>query len=379
MKDLIKKIEVNINHKDFNFFSKLQKEDLTFLLEYNDKILWQKIFDFAYLTKKHFVNNISYYRGLIEFSNLCIKNCNYCGIRKDNKSVERFSMEEEEILSLAKWAYDNEYGSITLQSGERIDDTFIDFVEDILFNIKKSYPKLGITLCLGEQSFETYERWKKMGADRYLLRIETSNEKLYKKLHPQDGNHDFQKRIECLKSLKKLDYQVGTGVMIGLPYQKACDLADDLIFFRDFDIDMLGMGPYIFHADTPLGTYVNKNNLNDETTKKMRFNLSLKMIAIARLFLKDVNIAATTALQSLDPLGREKGLKCGANILMPIITSTEHRGKYQLYENKPCIDDDKSDCKNCLTRRVLSIGDSVGWGENGNSRHFYNRLNAKNQ
>lgn len=352
----------------------LTKEDLIYLLSINDEDELNKLFEKAYSIKEKYIGRISHYRGLIEFSNYCIKDCNYCGIRKSNDLVDRFFMNKEEILKMAKWAYDNEYGSVTLQSGERKDKQFTDFMTDVIASIKDfSGGKLGMTLCMGEQDEEVYKKWFDAGGHRYLLRIETTNRELYEKIHIKDEKHSFETRVKCLKSLRKIGYQVGTGVMIGLPNQTIEDLANDIIFFKDMDIDMIGMGPYIVHKDTPIGKMAIEQGLDSEESKKNRFLLGLKMIAVTRIFLKDVNIAATTALQALDSLGREKGIKAGANILMPIITLEEYREKYQLYDNKPCLDDNADKCKNCLTGRVMSVGEKVGFNEFGDSKHFFNR------
>ncbi len=352
----------------------LKKDDLLYLLNLKDKENLDMLYKKAYEVKEKYVGKKAYYRGLIEFSNICIKDCLYCGIRKSNTNVDRFNTSKEEILKMAMWAYENNYGSVTLQSGERQDEVFIDFITDLIEEIVlKTSGKLGITLCLGEQSEETYKKWLNKGAHRYLLRIETSNADLYKKIHPNNDLHSLETRISCLKSLKQIGYQVGTGVMIGLPYQTYENLVDDVLFFKDMDIDMIGMGPYVVHKDTPLGEYALNNNLDTKEKKEERFNLGLKMIAITRLYLKDVNIAATTALQALNPLGRELGLKAGANILMPIITLEEYREKYQLYDDKPCINDSADKCKNCLANRVMSVGDKVAFGEWGDSPHFKNK------
>lgn len=302
-----------------------------------------------------------YFRGLIEFSNHCVKDCYYCGIRKSNPNVVRFAMDEKEILACAKAAQEMDYGSVVLQSGERQDEAYVRFIEDILCKIKASTSgKLGITLSLGEQTVETYERWFKAGAHRYLLRIETGNPTLYKRLHPED--HSFQTRRECLRTLRKVGYQVGTGVMIGLPFQTYEDLIEDIRFFEREDIDMVGMGPYVPHQDTPL---VPTGHDPEEN-----FRLGLVMIALTRLVLKDVNIAAATALQTLDPSGREKGVQAGANIIMPNITPTDYRKLYQLYDNKPCLDENAHQCKSCLERRILAAGAEIGYGEWGDSKHF---------
>ena len=352
----------------------LTEEELRFLMSVTNEEDLQKIYKKAYQVKAKFVEPVAYYRGLIEFSNRCIKNCKYCGIRRDNDKVDRFDMSYEDIIKMAQWAYDHEYGSITLQSGERSDQEFVDYVVDLIKDIKKiGDGSLGITMCVGEQSEESYRRMVEAGASRYLLRIETTNPDLYHKIHPRDDLHSFETRGECLKRCRKVGFQVGTGVMIGLPGQTEEDLVNDILFYRDMDIDMIGMGPYVVHHDTPLGQEALAMGLDSKEGKDRRIQLGLKMIALTRLFLKDVNIAATTALQALDPLGREKGLEAGANILMPIITIPEHRAKYLLYDNKPCVDDNADKCKDCLTRRVMSIGDRVGWKENGDSKHFFKR------
>ncbi len=357
-------LDIILEKKDFSF------EDLVFLLSLEKEEDLNKLYEKAYEVKLENVGNEAYYRGLIEFSNYCIKNCNYCGIRKDKKT-DRYEMTQSEIVEMAKWAYENEYGSVTLQAGERVDDEFIQFCDDAIKNIRDlSNGELGMTLSLGEQNSKTYKKWFDYGAHRYLLRIETTNRELYKKLHPDDDLHNFDNRVNCLKELKQIGYQVGTGVMIGLPGQTIEMLAKDIMFFKDMDIDMIGMGPYIVSQGTPTGDDVLAKDLDSKEEQNKRFLLGLKMIAVTRLYLKDVNIAATTALQGLNPLGREKGLKAGANILMPIITLPDYRAKYQLYDNKPCIEDTSEHCKKCLSGRVKSVGDVIGYGKWGDSPHF---------
>lgn len=352
----------------------LTRDDLIYLLSLTDAADLQALYDRAYAVKAAGVGRIVYYRGLIEFSNRCIKNCLYCGIRRDNGEVERFDTEREDILAMAKWAYDNQYGSLTLQSGERQDEAFIDYIEGLVRDIKAlSRGGLGITLCVGEQEESAYCRWFEAGAHRYLLRIETSNPALYARLHPQDGHHDWYVRKGCLDTLRSIGYQVGTGDMIGLPGQTIEDLADDILFYRNMDIDMIGMGPYVVHHNTPLGRSVVAQGLDSAEEKKRRLHLGLKMIAVTRLFLPDVNIASTTALQALHPMGRELGLKAGANVLMPIVTVPKFRSQYLLYDNKPCVEDTPGQCKNCLAARVASVGDTVGLGQWGDSPHFFHK------
>lgn len=314
-----------------------------------------------------------YYRGLVELSNICSKDCFYCGIRKGNTHVERYNIEDEHIVNAAKFAWENKYSSIVLQAGERSDGAFINRITQLLEIIKKeTNNELGITISLGEQSKETYQKWFNSGAHRYLLRIETSSPILYKQLHPNNDSHDYEERVKCLDKLREIGYQVGTGVMIGLPWQTYEDLANDLLFMKTRDIDMCGMGPYIEHEDTPL--YESRSML---WPIEERFNTSLNMIAILRILMKDINIAATTALQAIEPMGREKALKVGANIIMPNITPTSHRKDYQLYQNKPCTDEGAEDCGNCMGIRIEMADREPGLGEWGDSKHFKNRINSE--
>jgi biotin synthase len=348
-----------LNQKEYS------KDDLISLLSLNDQGDVQQLYKRAYDIKLQYVGNRVYYRGIIELSNICSKNCYYCGIRRDVMDIVRYQMTKDEILSAAAWAYQNAYGSIVMQSGERQDIAYSDFITEILEGIAKlSNGELGITLSLGEQTRETYKRWFNAGAKRYLLRIETSSPELYKKYHPAD--HNFEERLRCLKTLKELDYQTGTGVMIGLPGQTVADLADDLLFFKNMDIDMIGMGPYIPHSDTPMYDWIK----DFDAIKDKQLELGLKMIAVARILLKDINIASTTALQALHPLGREQGLQAGANIVMPNITDTKYRASYKLYDGKPCMDELGEKCKECMGCRVASIGEEVGYNEHGDSPHF---------
>ena len=323
--------------------------------------------------KNQFLGNKVHFRGLIEFSNICEKDCYYCGIRKSNKKVNRYNLTDDEILEAARFAYENRFGSVVLQSGEVASPLFTKRIERLLSEIKSlSNGKLGITLSLGEQEPDVYKRWFEAGAHRYLLRIETTNEALYHKIHPGDRLHDFKRRIECLASLRKAGCQTGTGVMIGLPFQTIEDLAADLLFFRDFDIDMVGMGPYIEHSETPLYQYCNHLLPIHE-----RFDLSLKMISVLRILMKDINIAAATALQAIDPLGREKAVDVGANIIMPNITPGLYRNDYRLYDNKPCVNEERTQCLGCLDARVVLADGEIGYGEWGDSRHFMKKNKAE--
>lgn len=320
-------------------------------------------------TKEREIGNKVYFRGLIEFSNICAKDCFYCGIRKSNHKVVRYEVPDDEILESCRFAWENNFASVVLQSGELSSPAFVKRVDKLLRKIKQmSNGELGITLSCGEQSRETFLRWRESGAHRYLLRIESSNRELYYKIHPENDMHAFEKRLQALADLKACGYQVGTGVMIGLPFQTYEDLANDLLFFKEFDIDMCGMGPYLEHEDTPLYQY--RNLL---ITKQERFDLALNMIAVLRLLMPDINIAAATALQAIDPAGREKAIAVGANVIMPNLTPTKYREEYQLYENKPCLDEDAELCRNCLEARIHMAGAEIGYGEWGDSKHFLKR------
>lgn len=317
------------------------------------------------------VGNVVYFRGLIEFSNICSKDCYYCGIRKSNHEAKRYNLSDEEILNAARFAFESNYGSVVLQGGELSGPAFAKRITNLVKGIKQlSGDKLGITLSVGEQTPEVYRQWFEAGAHRYLLRIESSDRDLYYRIHPKDESHRFEQRLQALYDLKDAGYQLGTGVMIGLPFQTIEHLADDLLFMKALDIDMCGMGPYIEHADTPLWQYRGLLMPLEE-----RFNLALKMIAVLRIMMKNINIASATALQAIDPIGREKALKIGANIIMPNITPGAYRNDYKLYENKPCTDEEAADCKNCLEARIHMSGNRIGYNEWGDSLHFRDKQN----
>ncbi len=342
-----------------------EKEQLEFMLELdeaNQKQLFQKAGD----VKEKAVGNKVYFRGLIEFSNVCAKDCYYCGIRRSNKKNDRYNLTDEEILDAAAYAHNQNYASIVLQSGELANRDFTQRIDRLLQKIhQKTNGDLRVTLSLGEQSPEIYRQWYESGAHRYLLRIETTNEKLYRTIHPEDTIHSFSKRLQALETLKQTGYQTGTGVMIGLPFQTIEDLANDLLFMKQFEIDMVGMGPYVEHSDTPL--YQLKKHL---WPLEERFRMSLKMIAGLRLLMPKINIAAATALQTIDKIGREKAIRAGANVIMPNITPGQYRDSYKLYDNKPCTDENADDCTNCLNIRIGMTGNQIGLGEWGDSAFF---------
>lgn len=346
------------------------KENIVELLGEKDPNRVQQLYDDAFRTKIDNVGNKVYLRGLVEITNICRKNCLYCGIRRDNPSNDRYEIDIEDVIPAARFAYEQGYGSMVIQGGERHDKKFRDKITSILKEVRKisSESPLGITLSLGEQPFDVYQEWFEAGAHRYLLRIESSTQELFEKIHPVDESHSFQTRLTALKDLRRAGYQVGTGVMIGLPFQILGHLADDLLFFKSFDIDMCGMGPYLEHSQTPLYQY--KDLL---IPKEERLQLSLKMVAILRLMMPKINIAATTAMQSIDPAGREKAILAGANVIMPNLTLTEVRGDYSIYENKPGVGEDASITSSSLERMLQNAGIPIGYNEWGDSLHFKDR------
>ena len=294
--------------------------------------------------RKEVVGDEVHLRALIEFSNICRCNCFYCGLRSENKNADRYRMSENEIFDLAEKAVSYGYRTIVMQSGE---DAFYtaEILADILKKIKCLKPEPAITLSIGERSYEDYKILKDAGADRFLLRIETTDRNLYKKLHP---NMDYDNRIRCLKDLKKLGYEVGTGSLIGLPNQTLESIADDILFFKEIGADMIGVGPFIPHKETPL-----KNEANGD------FWLALKVMALTRIILPDINIPATTAMETLNPNGRIIALNSGANVVMPNVTSTEYRAKYEIYPGKICINENPEQCFGCISGKIKAIGRTI--------------------
>ena len=357
-----------MNIKDILHKENFTKEDLVLLLSARGEEQ-TSLFEKAKGIKEKHIGNVVYFRGLVEYSNRCGKNCCYCGIRSGNKTIDRYTVTDNEVLQAAQMVMDNRYGSMVLQSGERSDKSFINHITSLIEKIKQlSNNRIGITLACGEQSESVYRQWFEAGAHRYLLRIETSNPELYAKIHPQDKKHDYLSRLECLNRLRRVGYQVGTGVMIGFPMQSVENLAEDLLFFQKQDIDMVGMGPYLVHNETPLASQSQECFSLEE-----RFNLSINMIACLRILMKDINITATTAIQTLHPQGREIAIEVGANIVMPNLTPLKYRENYKLYENKPSVSEDAQDSKDQLEQRIKTINHRIGYDDWGDSAHFHLR------
>ncbi len=333
----------------------------------------KELFAEASCIRKKAVGEDVYFRGIIEYSNVCEKNCYYCGIRRGNEKVNRYRMTFQEIKNCLAFIQKAQYGSVVLQSGELMTEEAKVFLLNLVDFIHTKYPKMGITLSCGELPYPFLEKLKEAGAHRYLLRIETSVPKLYKSLHPKD--HSLKKRIECLKNLKRLNYQVGCGNMIGLPGQTIEDMMADLQFFQEMDFDMFGLGPYVIHEDTPLSTPVVQKWW--EANKEKIFNQALNFIALLRILIPTCNIAAATALDVFHKTGREEALKVGANILMPSVTPNKYRNDYLLYQNKPCVDGHAHICAGCVIKKVESAGLNPVLGRQGNALHYKQRQNVK--
>ena len=282
-----------------------------------------------------------YIRGLIEISSFCRNDCIYCGIRRSNKNAQRYRLSKEEILECCDIGYNLGFRTFVLQGGE--DKFYTDeIIADIVRSIKKKYVDCAVTLSLGEFPTESYALFKKAGADRYLLRHETADKTHYEKLHPKEMR--FENRMRCLRDLKNLGYQVGCGMMIGSPYQTAESLAEDMMFIQSFKPHMIGMGPFIPQHDTPFGN-----------EKGGSVEMTLFMISLVRLALPNALIPATTALGTLDPLGREKGAEAGANVTMPNLSPVSVRKKYALYDNKICTGEEAAECLGCLINRFGKV------------------------
>ena len=298
--------------------------------------------------RQHHVGDGVHLRGIIEFSNYCQRNCHYCGLRKENQKLSRYRLQPEQIIDMADRACELGYKTVVLQSGE---DDYYDtqVITDIIKTIKQKND-IAITLCVGERDFEEYEVWKRAGADRFLLRHETSDPDLYKSLHP---GYSLESRIKRLQWLKELKYQVGSGNLIGLPGQTIASIADDLLLFKKLKLEMVGLGPFIVHPETPI---------KDRFSKEYKLDITLKAIAICRLLLPNCLLPGTTALGSIDPGGRQKALQRGANVVMPNVTTGKYRSQYELYPAKICVDEEPDNCRQCIGSIINSLGRFVASG-----------------
>lgn len=301
------------------------------------------LFAAADLVRRKFVGADVHLRGLIEFSNICKNNCLYCGLRRDNKALERYRIDKNTILALAKHAKSMGLKTVVLQSGE---DVYFDIpkMTEIIAGIKSF--GLALTLSTGEKSFREYEAYRKAGADRFLIRIETTDKKLYEE---NDPGMSWECRVQCMRDLKKLGYELGSGCLVGLPGQTTESLADDILFFKDMSCDMIGIGPFIPHPQTPL-----------KNAAAGSLETALKVMAITRLLLPDINIPATTAMETLAPDGQIRALQAGANVIMPNITLTQFRQYYQLYPGKTTTGYTPDQSLQKVRDKIASIGRTIG-------------------
>lgn len=292
--------------------------------------------------RRHYYGDKVYTRGLIEFTNYCKNDCYYCGIRRGNSHAQRYRLSREEILDCCENGYALGFRTFVLQGGE--DPYYTDErMAEIISLIRRGWPDCAITLSIGEKSYESYRLFKEAGADRYLLRHETASDELYRRLHPEEMLLSHRK--QCLYDLKSLGYQVGAGFMVGSPGQTMEHLAEDLIFLKELEPQMVGIGPFIPHHETRFA---------NETAGSV--GLTLFLLSVIRILLPKVLLPATTALGTMDPLGREKGLAAGANVVMPNLSPVKNRKQYDLYDNKICTGEEAAECRGCLERRVLSTG-----------------------
>ncbi|MDR2395914.1 MAG: [FeFe] hydrogenase H-cluster radical SAM maturase HydE [Endomicrobium sp.] len=332
----------NINYilqKSINSHNLDEKEILLLLKTKSIK----KLTSSADMIRKKYLGDEVHLRALIEFSNYCKQNCLYCGLQKTNLKLERYRIKEQDIINLAKQAKNYGYKTVVLQSGEDPYYTIKKMVY-IISEIKKL--DLAITLSIGEKTFNEYKSYRQAGADRYLLRIETTDEKLYNKLNP---GMNLKNRMQCLENIKKIGFEVGSGIMVGLPWQTLESIAKDIIYLKSIPVAMAGIGPFIYNPDTSISHLekINKNN---------HFDLSLKVMAILRLIMPDINIPATTAMETLDHNGRLIALQSGANVVMPNATETIYRKKYEIYPGKICLNDSPGHCRTCIESKIKSIG-----------------------
>lgn len=343
-----------------NLLEKLEKERMLTKDQWIQLIGSREVYESqaAALAKKireeHFGNHI-YVRGLIEFTNYCKNDCYYCGIRRSNRNAERYRLTMEQILECTDTGYELGFRTFVLQGGE--DGYYTDErLEEIIKAIKEKHPDCALTLSLGERSRKSYELFYQAGADRYLLRHETADAGHYQRLHPEEMSYEH--RMNCLKELKAIGYQVGCGFMVGSPGQTEETLAEDMLFIQEFQPHMVGIGPFVPHHETPFGR--EPGGTVEDT---------LYLLSLIRILEPTVLLPATTALGTIDPRGREKGILAGANVVMPNLSPTNVRKKYELYDNKICTGDEAAECRSCLSNRMKTIGcelvthrgDAPGW------------------
>lgn len=350
----------------------MERREIVEILRENEPQRLERLWREADRVRRENVGDAVHLRGLVEFSNHCRRICGYCGLRADNTRLERYRMSEEEIIGAAHLARQMGYGTVVLQSGE---DAGLDaeWMCGVVRRIKNETP-LAVTLSLGEREEDELAAWRESGADRYLLRFETSNRRLFDEIHPPRPGRQNSDRLALLGLLASLGYEVGSGVLIGIPGQTYEDIASDVELFAELDLDMIGVGPYIPHPDTPLGQNFVKTNGDDQVPNSEL--MTYKVIALARLACPAANIPSTTALATLNTSGgRELGLSRGANVVMPNVTPAKYRLLYDIYPNKACVAETAQACNSCMRKRLAAIGRDVGVGRgdspNYNQRRIY--------
>ena len=313
----------------------------------------RELYTWADAVRRQNVGDAVHLRGLIEISSHCQRQCMYCGLRKANRDIERYRMTREEIEECARAAVRLGYGTVVIQAGED-DGLTSEWIAEIVGSIKRTAP-LAVTLSLGERSEEELRLWRRAGADRYLLRFETSDANLFRAIHP--GRSPMAPdRLAILRQIKELGYEAGGGVMVGIPGQSYESLAQDVLTFRALDLDMLGIGPYIAHPATPLGSGRLRPPINPDDQAPGSEQMVYKMIALARILCPTANIPSTTALATINRTqGRRQGLQVGANVVMPNLTPVRYRPLYQIYPAKACIAESATDCNQCLRSQIRSL------------------------
>ncbi len=353
---------------------KLNHETIVSWLQETDKEKLEELYTEANKIRKEMVGDEVHLRGLIEFSSYCSRKCTYCGLNSFRTDISRYRMNRNEILSCAKEAEEFGYGTVVLQSGEDYGIT-TTWMENLIQDIKNE-TSLAITLSLGERSDEELEIWRKAGADRYLLRFETSNPELYQKIHPDVSDEKIGDRMTKLQTLRKLGYEVGSGVMIGIPGQTWDMLAQDIEMFKELNLDMIGVGPFISHKDTPLGKKPEFAPQKQQVPNNEE--MAYKVIALTRIICPKANIPSTTAIATLNKAsGRENGLNRGANILMPNMTPRKYRALYEIYPAKACLDETSVECRGCMSGRIKKIGRTIGKGRGDSKNHTKTAINQK--
>ncbi len=349
----------------------IDRSHILSLLRETDEETLQTLWRNADRVRFEHVGDEVHLRGLVEFSNYCVRQCAYCGIREANTKPTRYRMSADQIIECARRSVSYGYGTLVLQSGEDIGFS-AEWLATVVRRIKEETP-LAVTLSVGEREESEYALWRRAGADRYLLRFETSNRALYEKIHPRRQGR-VSDRPAILRMLRDLGYEIGSGVMIGIPGQTWEILADDIMLFRELDLDMIGVGPYISHPETPLGQHSADFYASDESQVPATELMTYKVIALSRLACPNANFPSTTALATLNTAeGRELGLSRGANVVMPNVTPPEFRAHYEIYPSKACIDETAEQCYHCMRNRILSIGRIPGSGRGDSRRHIIAR------